>query len=182
MIDHEMEDAKARYYEFERRMRLGTGVIMNCLLADRLRQRAADGDINALRILASLAPTDVPARAKLALRDAQIRLMAQELFAAMPTTSRHAVAVILARAGHDLQRGRRLTSREPFGRLIDDERARLEAAVSGVLEVAKWPQLRQLEKILSLQCLGVETANASGVVSVNEETETHAAESQACRD
>jgi len=147
------------------------GQILNCVFGDRLRRQAAAGDVDALRTLASAAPINMPKRAALAYRDAMIRRFAGDLFAALPGTSRHLVAGILAQAGHDLARKRRLTSRPPFDRLMDDERQRLQARVLDLLEVAPWPRLRQLEKILSLQFSPVEAANVSGVclVSTGEE-------------
>jgi hypothetical protein len=106
---------------------------------------------DALRTLASAAPVNLPKRAALAYRDAMLRRFAGDLFAALPGASRHLVAGILAQAGHDLARKRRLTSRPPFDKLLDDERQRLQGRVLDMLEVAPWPRLRRLEEIINLQ-------------------------------
>jgi hypothetical protein len=141
-------EAAALHREFEElRAALGAGQIFNCAFADRLRTRSAAGDGEATRALASMAPQDAPRRAVQAWRDAQIRLIAADLFAALPGVSNHAVAAILDQAGRDLAGGRGISARKPFGRLIPEERARLEAQIRDVLEVASWPGLRQIEKI-----------------------------------
>ena len=139
------------------------GQIFNCAFGDRLRRQAAAGDVDALRTLASAAPVNMPKRAALAYRDAMLRRFADDLFAALPGASRHLVAGILAQAGHDLARKRGLTSRTPFDRLQDDERQRLQAGVLDLLDIARWPRLRQLEEIIGLQFSTVATANRSGV-------------------
>ena len=144
-------EAAALHREFEElRAALGAGQIFNCTFADRLRARSAAGDFEATRTLASMAPQDAPRRAVQAWRDVQIRMIAGEIFAALPNVSHHAVAAILDQAGRDLAGGRRLTARGPFDRLIPEERARLEAQIRDVLEVASWPGLRQIEKSVIL--------------------------------
>ena len=143
------------------------GVIYNCAFGDRLRAQAAEGDMEALRTLASAAPINIPKRAVMAYRDGILRRLACDLFAALPSASRHSVAGVLAQAGRDLERGRSLTSRPPFDRLLPEELGRLEAGVRYLLGVSRWPRLRQIEKIISLQFSPVETANPSGVGLVN---------------
>lgn len=127
------------------------GAIMNCAFGDRFRQRAADGDADAQHALASFAPVDIPARAQLAWRDAQIRMVATRVFAALPKASCHSVAGILAAAGRDLQRQRGLTGRPPFHTLAPDEIEQLEKSVRYVVETGvHWPDVRAIENILSV--------------------------------
>lgn len=131
--------------------RVGIGVVMNCAFGDRLRARRAAGDVAAERALADCAPVDIPARAKLAWRDAQIRMAARDLSEVLPNGSRHAIALVLAHAGDQVSRGRRLTVQPEFSALMADERERLEAAVRYVLDTeVSWPGVRTIENILGV--------------------------------
>lgn len=126
--------------------------IRACLLGDQLRARAAAGDLQALRILAALAPRDLPAKAWRQHRDAAIRAIADRLFATLPATTPHAMAGLLAAVGqHFDAQGRRMPAH--VVRLLGaDESARLEGEVRALLALApgrrRWPSHRALEQLL----------------------------------
>lgn len=126
-----------------------TFIVLNCAFGDRIRQRAAAGDEEALRGLLTLERIDVPPRAQLAWRTAQIRLVAQDLYSVLANSSRHAVAQILAHAGRQIEQGRGLTTQPAFAALVPEERARLETSVRRIIDYGVgWPGVRSIENIL----------------------------------
>ena len=145
------------------------GVPFACALREDVLRRAFEGDPAAQRLVRARFPTAVPADLRRAERDARIREMAADLWAALPNARPHRVAAILREAGASLERGRGLSDRSPFNALDCEARAALEREIRAILEWApphagnRWPALRQLLVIIAhprtLAASVVETAN-----------------------
>lgn len=130
-------------------MAAGGGPILACALGDHLWRRAEQGDLAAIRLLRQTHGRDMPARARIAWRDAEIREMARWLFSLQPYTVRGAAAV-LARAGADIAAGRALGDRRPFECLTVDDRAELDQRVRLTLQMcAEWPGESQMRNIIN---------------------------------
>jgi hypothetical protein len=124
-----------------------------CALGDHLRMLEAAGDPEARRLLASTAPKDMPAGARRAWRDAQIRAIATWLLGISPA-SMDAIAKLLHQVGTTIEAGRKLSSIR-FSRFDRDELAALESKVRMVIDRTRrpdgsstWLGVRQLVTVL----------------------------------
>ncbi len=125
-------------------------------LRDELIDRARAGDLAALDVLVAALPPELPPAIRHAQRDIEIRRLAVDIAALLPSASARRIARIVALAGARIQAGfQHLGGSSEFAAFTAAESSKIGSRVALIIEWAppgrtgiRWPGQRQVARIL----------------------------------